>query len=479
MTAAADDNAVVIGSGPNGLAAAIVLAQAGRHVTVFEAETGFGGGTRSTELTLPGFMHDICSAIHPLAASSPFFETLPLATHGLAWIHPSAPLAHPLDNGTAVMLEASLEETARGLAGDGHAYRRLVGPIAADWNQLRHDLLAPLGRWPRKPLSFAAFGLRALRTAFGITTSAFQGESARALFGGLGAHAMLPLTQAGSAAVPLVLAAAAHAVGWPLPRGGAQRIADALVSYLRTLGAELIGGRRIDSLDAVAPAPLICCDLTPRGLLRLAGNRFPERYRRALVGYRYGMGAFKVDYALDGPIPWSAQACARAATVHLGGTLSEIANAEQSVWDGVVPERPFVLLAQPTLFDPSRAPTGRHTAWAYCHVPNGSAEDMTERIERQIERFAPGFRDRILARSVLPPLLLERHNANLVGGDINGGVADLRQIVRRPTWRRYVTPLRGVYLCSSSTPPGGGVHGMCGYWAARTALRRDGRAGQL
>jgi phytoene dehydrogenase-like protein len=464
-------NAVVIGSGPNGLAAAIVLAQAGMRVTVFEAETHFGGGARSAELTLPGFEHDICSAIHPLAAASPFFETLPLAGHGLSWIHPPAPLAHPLDDGTAVMLERSLEETAHDLGDDAGAYRRLVGPIAADWNELRHDLLAPLGRWPRRPLGFAAFGLRALRTAHGMAISAFQGERARALFGGLAAHAMLPLTHAGSAAVPLVLAATAHAVGWPMPRGGAQRIADALVSYLRTFGAEMIAGRRIGSLDAVAPASLICCDLTPRGLLRLAGDQFPERYRRALGRYRYGMAAFKVDYALDGPIPWRAPECARAATVHLGGTLSEIVHAEQAVWDGTTPARPFVLLVQPTLFDPSRAPEGRHIAWAYCHVPNSSTEDMTDRIERQIERFAPGFRDRILARSVLPPMLLERHNANLVGGDINGGVADLGQIVRRPTWRRYVTPLRGVYLCSSSTPPGGGVHGMCGYWAARTALR--------
>jgi phytoene dehydrogenase-like protein len=466
------DSAAVIGSGPNGLSAAITLALAGKRVTVYEAESTIGGGARSTELTLPGFVHDVCSAIHPLAASSPFFETLPLERHGLAWIHPPAPLAHPLDDGTAVMLESSLAETAGGLGEDEDAYRRLIEPLAAGWTDLRHDLLAPLGRFPRRPFHFAAFGIQALRPAFALATGAFRGHRARALFGGLAAHAMLPLSHPGSAAVPLVLAAVAHAAGWPFPRGGSQRIADALASYLRTLGGEVIPGRRIDSLDEVAHAAPLLCDLTPRGLLQLAGDALPGRYRRALARYRFGMAAFKIDYALAGPIPWRAEACARAATVHLGGTLEEIARAELDVWEGKTPERPFVLLTQPTLFDSSRAPAGLHTAWAYCHVPSGSTADMTERIEAQIERFAPGFRDRIVARSVLTPALLERHNANLVGGDINGGVADIRQLVCRPTWRRYVTPLRGVYLCSASTPPGGGVHGMCGYWAARAALRR-------
>ncbi|MGI9106412.1 MAG: phytoene desaturase family protein [Pyrinomonadaceae bacterium] len=466
-------DAIVVGSGPNGLAAAIELARAGRSVRVYEAAETIGGGTRSAELTLPGFVHDVCSAVHPLAVASPFFRTLPLAAHGLEWVHPPASLAHPFDDGTAAVLERSIEQTGGTLDGaDAARYARLMQPLVADWERLESALLGPL-RWPRHPFALARFGLRGLRPAHSLAESLFAGERARALFVGLAAHSMLPLDQMGTAAFGLVLGITGHAVGWPSPRGGAQRIADALAAYLRSLGGEIVTGARIASIDELPPARAVLCDVTPRQLLRLAGHRLPPSYKRKLARYRYGPGAFKIDWALDGPVPWKAAACARAGTVHLGGTLSEITASERAPAKGEHAEHPYVLVAQPSLFDPTRAPAGKHTVWAYCHVPNGSTFDMTERIESQIERFAPGFRDRVLARSVLPPAELERRNANLVGGDINGGSQDLRQLFLRPTFRLYATPAQNLYLCSSSTPPGGGVHGMCGYFAARTALRKS------
>lgn len=463
-------DAVVVGSGPNGLAAAIILARTGLKVLVLEAEETTGGGVRSAALTLPGFVHDICSAVHPLAIASPFFSTLPLAEHGLEWIHPSAPLAHPFDDGTAAVLERSVSATGERLGQDGAVYRKLMMPLVTHWDQLKTEVLGPL-RWPRHPLTLARFGLLALRPARRLAETWFTGEPARALFAGMAAHSMLPLDRLPSAAFGLILGIAGHRVGWPIPRGGAQQITEALLSYLRSLGGEVRTGVRVDSLEMLPSARIVLCDVTPRQLLQIAGHRFPSGYRRKLARYRYGVAAFKVDWALSGPIPWTAGACAHAGTVHLGGSLKEIVDAEQAPWQGKAATAPFVLLAQPSLFDATRAPAGKHTAWAYCHVPNGATFDMVEQIEAQIERFAPGFRARILARSVLPPLALERRNANLVGGDINGGVQDLRQIFARPTLRPYTTPTPGLYLCSASTPPGGGVHGMCGYFAAHTALR--------
>ena len=466
-------DAVVVGAGPNGLAAAIVLALAGRAVLLREAAGEIGGGLRGAELTLPGFFHDICASVHPLGASSPFFNALPLAEHGLEWLHPEIPLAHPFDDGSVALLHRSLDETAAGLGADGRAWRRLMGPYAADWNKLAADVLAPL-RLPRHPLLLARFGLRGIRSAWGLATSWFDGEHARALFGGNAAHAMVPLTQSPTAAFGLTLAVAAHAVGWPIARGGSRRIAEALASYFRSLGGEIVTDAPVETIGEVATARTVLLDVTPRQFLRIAGHRLPSDYRRALERYRYGAGSFKMDWALDGPIPWRSSECARAGTVHLGGTLAELARSEDAPLRGEVPERPFTLLGQPTVVDPSRAPAGKHVAWAYCHVPRGSTVDMTERIEAQVERFAPGFKDRVLARRALSPADFERHNRNLVGGDISAGVMDLRQLFFRPVARLnpYSTPLEGVYLCSAATPPGGAVHGLCGYYAARSALGR-------
>ncbi len=464
--------ATIIGSGPNGLAAAIELVRGGCSVQVLEAEETIGGGTRSGELTLPGFVHDICSAVHPLGVASPFFRTLPLASHGLEWIQPPAPLAHPLDDGTAVLLEKSIEETCANLGEDAAAYRKLIELLVDDWENLFADLLGPI-RFPKHPLTFARFGLSARRSAQGLAESHFKGERARAMFAGIAGHSMLSLDQAFSASFGLVLAVAGHAVGWAIPRGGSQKIADALSSYLRSLGGEIITGSRVESIDEfLAPEHAVLCDLTPRGLLRVAANHLPENYRRKLERYRYGPAVYKIDWALSSPIPWKAPDCARAGTVHLGGTLAEIAASENAPHLGNHSDKPYVLLTQPSLFDPSRAPAGKHTAWAYCHVPNGSTFDMTERIENQIERFAPGFRDCVIAKKVLPPAELESHNANLVGGNISGGAQDISQLFLRPTRRLYSTPSKGLYLCSSSTPPGGGVHGMCGYHAARRVLKQ-------
>ncbi|MCA1727882.1 MAG: NAD(P)/FAD-dependent oxidoreductase [Actinobacteria bacterium] len=464
-------DAVVVGSGPNGLAAAVELARNGRSVAVLEAEDTIGGGTRSDELTLPGFVHDVGSAIHPLGYASPFFSTLPLEEHGLEWVHPPAPLAHPFDDGTAAVLERSVEETGESLGPDATAYRRLMTPLARDFDRIIDSLLGP-PKLPRHPFALARFGTHALRSARSLAESLFEGEKAKGLFAGNAAHSFLPMEQAPSAAFGLVLSVLGHAAGWPFPRGGSQKIADALVSYLRSLSGEVYTGIRVGSIEEVPRARAVLFDVTPWQLLSISGRHFTGRYRRALERYRYGPGVFKVDFALDGQIPWTAEGCERAATVHVGGTLDEISTGETAVSRGGHPEHPFVLLAQHSLFDASRAPEGKHTVWAYCHVPNGSTFDMTERIERQIERFAPGFRDRILAKSTMGPADLQRINANHVGGDINGGLQDLRQLFTRPVVRLtpYSTPAKGLYICSSSTPPGGGVHGMCGYFAARAAL---------
>ncbi len=464
-------DAVVVGSGPNGLAAAVELARNGRSVVVLEAEDTIGGGTRSAELTLPGFVHDVGSAIHPLGYASPFFSTLPLEEHGLEWVHPLAPLAHPFDDGTAAVLERSVEETGETLGSDAGAYRRLMEPLARDFDRIIDSLLGPL-RLPRHPLALARFGLGAMRSARGLAESLFEGEKAKGLFAGNAAHSFLPMEQAPSAAFGLVLGTVGHAAGWPFPKGGSQKIADALVSYLRSLGGEVYTGIRVGSVEEVPRTRAVLFDVTPWQLLDITGQHFTERYRRALKRYRYGPGVFKVDFALDGPTPWTAEACKRAGTVHLGGTLDEISQGEDAVSRGAHPEKPFILLAQHSLFDSTRAPEGKHTVWAYCHVPNGSTFDMTGRIEAQIERFAPGFKDRILAKSTMSPADLQRINANHIGGDINGGLLDFRQLFTRPAVRitPYSTPAKGLYLCSSSTPPGGGVHGMCGYFAARAAL---------
>ena len=462
-------DAVVVGSGPNGLAAAITIAQTGRKVIVFEAEPAIGGGVRSAELTLPGFVHDVCSAVHSMAVKSPFFRTLPLAVHGLEWVEPDVHLAHPLDDGTGAVVYRSLPRTSAELEADGAAYRRVIGSVVEAWPNIERSVLGPPSI-PYHPFALARFGMKALQPAEQLARRAFARPQTRALFAGIAAHGMLPLDRRPSALFALVLGAMAHVAGWLVPRGGAQKLTDALAAYLRSLGGEIVIDSPIESIDDLPPAKAILCDVSPRPLLRMAGHRFPDSYRRALERYRYGPGVFKVDWALDAPIPWRAAACSHAGTVHVGGTLEEIAHAEREIWQGRPAERPFVLLAQPSIIDPTRAPHGRHTAWAYCHVPHASTADMLPRIEQQIERFAPGFRDRVLARSVMNTADVERRNRNLVGGDIGAGVSDIAQIVARPTWRTYSTPVRGLYICSASTPPGVGVHGMCGYFAAKRAL---------
>ena len=464
--------ACVIGSGPNGLAAAIVLAQAGLRVEVFEAEAQPGGAARTMELTLPGFHHDFGSAVHPMAAGSPFFSSLPLAEHGLEWIHSPAPLAHPFDDGTAITLERNFDDAEAVLGEDGRAWRNLMEPFARQWASLAQDILKPLLRIPDHPFLLARFAQDALPPATFVARRRFRNERTRALFAGLAAHSFLSLDEPLSASFGLVLAAAAHAVGWPIPRGGAQSITHALSAHLISLGGTITASTRIKSFDQIRGYDITLCDSTPRQLLRLSEGNLSPVYRRQLADYRYGPGVFKVDYALSTPIPWKATECSRAATVHVGGSMAEIAASEAAVTSGHPAERPFVLLAQPTLFDPSRAPAGKHIAWAYCHIPNSSTFNMLERLENQIERFAPGFRDCILARRVFSPADLEAMDANLVGGDISGGAVDFRQFLFRPTWRQYRTSAEGIYLCSSSTPPGGGVHGMCGYNAATVALRR-------
>ena len=469
--------ACVIGSGPNGLAAAVVLAQAGLPVDVYEAEAQAGGGARTLELTLPGFKHDFGSAVHPMGAGSPFFSSLPLAEYGLQWVHGTSPLAHPLDDGTAVTLEHSLQDQERQLGEDGRAWRELVEPMVTHWKDFAVDTMGPVTRIPRHPWLMAQFGRKAMQPATKLARRTFRGERARALFAGLAAHSFLSLDEPLSPAIGLVLAAAAHVVGWPVPRGGSQAIANALIGQLEKLGGAVHTGQRITSLDETDPneGPVLC-DVTPRQLLAIAGERLQKTYRKAMEEFRYGPGVFKIDYALSSPIPWAARECFRAITVHLGGTLEEIARSEFAATHGAIAEKPFVLVAQPSLFDATRAPEGKHVAWMYCHVPNATTVDMTSRIEAQLERFAPGFKDCVLERRVSSPAVLESMDANLVGGDIVGGEFSLRQFLFRPALGNYYTGTPNLYLCSASTPPGGGVHGMCGYHAAQLALRQMKRS---
>ena len=487
-TSARSYDAAVIGGGPNGLAAAITLARKGYSVVVYEAASEIGGGCRSKELTLPGFTHDVCAAIHPYGVASPFFQTLPLERYGVEWVHAPAALAHPLPDGRVATLERSPEALNPSVGADAEAWRRLLAPGVRHWQEILDGTLGPLRPWhqmqrPLPSLRLLRFGAYALQSAEQVAERLFQGDLARALFGGIAAHSMLPLDQPPTAVAALLMATLGHVVGWPMARGGSQRLVDALAAYLRDLGGEIVTDAPIASLDELPPASAILADVTPRQLLQIAGDRLPAGYRAQLQRYRYGPGVFKLDLALDGPIPWANPECARAATVHLGGLLPEIAASERAVWAGTTEERPFTLLAQQSLFDDSRAPAGRHTVWAYCHVPAGSDVDMTERIEAQIERFAPGFRDRILARHSFTAPQMHAYNANYIGGDINGGVQDLFQLFTRPAVtlnisNPYATPVDGLYLCSSSTPPGGGVHGMCGYFAASAAMRfLKGRTG--
>ncbi len=464
--------ACVVGAGPNGLSAAIVLAQAGWHVDVFEAEPQAGGAARTLELTLPGFHHDFGSAVHPMAVASPFFSSRNLQRHGLEWIHSPVALAHPFDDGSAVTLERNLADVDSSLGPDADAWRKLMRPFAERWGEFSREVMRPIPLMPRHPWLMAKFGLRAFLPARTVAQSLFKTERVRALFAGIAAHSFLSLDEPFSSASGVLLGAAAHAVGWPIPRGGAQSITDALCGCLREAGASLTIGNRIQKLAELPDCDIMLCDVTPWQLVKMTEGRLTKSFERKMTKFPHGPGVFKVDYALNAPIPWKAPECLRAATVHVGGTLEDIAASEKSMRNGEHAERPFVLLAQPTLFDPSRAPAGKHIAWAYCHVPNGSTFDMQNRLEDQIERFAPGFRDCVLARRVSPPAALESMDANLVGGDISGGAMDLWNFLLRPTWRSYATSARDIYLCSSSTPPGGGVHGMCGYNAAKVVLSR-------
>ncbi len=473
-----DPDAVVVGAGPNGLMAAVVLARAGRRVTVLEAADVPGGGTRSAELIQSGAIHDICSAIHPLARASPAFRALDhdglLRGRGLEWVHPTVPVAHPLDGGRAAVLHRSVAETASGLGVDGASYERLIGPFVDAGFELTDGLLSPLRIPPAHPIHLARFGVQGVRSAHGLASRRFETDEARALFAGLAAHSILSLRSPATAAYGLILGVLGHVVGWPMARGGSQRIADALVGIIEDAGGTIECGHRVGSLSELPSSSAVVLDLTPRQVLAVLGDRAPGRFTRALRRYRYGPGVVKVDWVLDGPIPWTNQQCGNAGTVHLGGTLDEIAAAEDEVMRGRIPERPYVLLAQQSLFDPTRSLEGTHTVWGYCHVPNGSPVDMTDRIEAQIERFAPGFRDRVVGRHVMTTSAMEQHNENYVGGDINGGAGDIRQFVARPTlglhpWR---TPVDGVWMCSASTPPGGGVHGMGGWHAAHDVLAR-------
>jgi phytoene dehydrogenase-like protein len=471
-TGASALDAIVVGAGPNGLAAAIALAEAGRSVRVYEAQPAVGGGLRSLPLTEPGFVHDVCATVHAVGAASPFLSRLPLDRHGLELVHPPAPFAHPFDDGTAVVAERSIEATADSLtAKDGRTYARLMRPFVERSRDLFEALLQP--RSLHHPLLMARFGLRAGWPASTLGRAIFHDERTRAFFGGVAAHSVLPLEYYTTAGYGLTLIAAAHSVGWPVARGGSQRVADAMAAHFASLGGELLTGARIDSLEALPPSRAVLCDVSPRQLVQLAGERLPARYRQRLQRFRHGPGVFKMDWALNAPVPWTAEGCRRAGTVHLGGTFAEIADSERAAWTGRVHPAPYVLLVQPTLADPTRAPPGKHVLWAYAHVPHGTTIDYSERIERQIERFAPGFRDCIIARHTMGPAALEARNPNLAGGDINGGANDLRQFLARPvlSFDPYATPIDGLFLCSSSTPPGVGVHGMCGFHAARSALR--------
>jgi phytoene dehydrogenase-like protein len=466
-------DAVVVGAGTNGLAAAVRLAQKGFSTLLLERNSEVGGSARSEYLTLPGFFHDVCSAVHPLAIASPFLDSLGLQKYGLEFIQPELPVAHTIARGVTVAMHRSVAETAAGLESDAKSYRRLFGPLVANRKSLTSEFLRPVLHLPRDPYIWMRFSLTALGSASYLAKRHFAGEPARALVAGLAAHGCLPLEAPGSAAFALVLGMLGHGVGWPIPRGGTQAISNALAALLRSLGGKIETGVEVRRLEDLPRARVVLLDVTPRQFLQIAGDRLPTRYHYRLQRFRYGPAVFKVDYAMKDPIPWSSEICRRAGTVHLGGTLQEVAAAERAVADGRHPEQPFVLLAQPTIFDPTRAPAGCHVAWAYCHVPNGSSFDMTGRIEDQIERFAPGFRDCVLSRHIMQPADLEKHNPNLIGGSINGGANDIAQLIARPilSLNPYWTPLAGVYLCSSSTPPGAGVHGMCGFHASTRALQ--------
>ena len=471
MTEKRDFDAIIVGSGPNGLAAAIMLQQNGLSVLLLEGKSEIGGGLRSAELTLPGFVHDVCSAIHPLAAGSPFFQQLPLGEHGLEYIYPEIDAAHPFDNGTAAVLIRSVEQTAKLFGADEQAYLDLMQPIVNDWPLIAPDVLGPL-HFPKHPLAMARFGFPALTSAVHLAKR-FKTTEAKGLLAGMAAHGMQPLTNAATSAIALVLMANGHLGGWPLPKGGSNHIVNALASYFISIGGKIETGVYVQSLEQLPSAKAVLFDVSPRQLLQIAGHKFSPIYKWQLERYRYGMGVFKMDWALDAPIPFTAEGCTRAGTVHIGGTLQEIAGGEQQIWNGKHPEKPYVLLAQQSLFDATRAPVGKQTAWAYCHVPNGSTVDMTAIIENQIERFAPGFKERILAKHSMNTQQVEEYNPNYIGGDINGGVIDLGQLFTRPAlrWSPYKTSAKGLYLCSASTPPGGGVHGMCGYYAAKRVLK--------
>lgn len=464
-------DAVVVGAGPNGLSAAIVLQQAGLSVLILEAKEQIGGGLRSAELTLPGYLHDVCSAIHPLAVSSPFLKTLPLQEHGLEFVYPEISAAHPFDNGDAASLKGTAEETATGLGTDAKAYLELLGPLLRKWPNLLSDILGPLSI-PVHPLNLASFGLKALRSASAMAGK-FSTEKARGLWAGMAAHSMQPLSNLATSAIGMMLLATGNKVGWPIPLGGSKAIADSLSSYFRSIGGKIQTGTPVKSMSDIPQTSAILFDLTPRQILQIAGERFSSIYRWQLQRYRYGMGIFKIDWALDRQVPFRSESCRKAGTVHLGNTYEEIEAAEKMVSRGQHPEKPFVLFAQQSLFDTSRAPEGKHTAWAYCHVPNGSEKDMTAAIENQVERFAPGFKDLILAKYTMNTRQVEVYNPNYIGGDINGGVIDITQLFTRPSLSvsPYRTSAKGIYICSSSTPPGGGVHGMCGYHAAKQALK--------
>lgn len=463
-------DAVIVGSGPNGLSAAIVLQHAGLSVLVLEAKGTIGGGLRSSELTLPGFVHDICSAIHPLAVGSLLFSKLPLEQHGLEYIYPEIAAAHPFDDGTSAVLRGSAEETAALLGSDNDAYLNLLGPLVKSWPGIAADVLAPL-HFPERPLDMAAFGLSAFRSAISLAVK-FRTREARGLWAGMAAHSMQPLSNLTTSAIALVLLVTGHLKGWPVPRGGSGKIAGALSSYFLSLGGEIRTETYVESMKDIPSARAVLLDLTPRQILGICGNLFTPLYKWQLERYRYGMGVFKIDWALDGPIPFISENCRKAGTVHLGNTFDEIAGSEEETAKGRHPERPFVLLAQQSLFDSTRAPEGKHTAWAYCHVPNGSELDMTAAIEDQVERFAPGFKDLILAKHTMNTREIQAYNPNYIGGDINGGIIDITQLFTRPAlrWSPYRTSAKGIYICSSATPPGGGVHGMCGYHSAKQVL---------
>jgi len=465
-------DAIVIGSGPNGLAAAITLARAGRHVKIFEYRDTTGGGTRTLPLTLPGYKHDICSAIHPLGYASPFFASLPLSDFGLEWIHPEIPFSHPLDSGMALHVYKSLDKTALQLGKDSEAYQNIFKPLANNWDILAHDILAPL-KWPNSPLLMAQFGLKAIQSARKFADRNFKAHQAKALFGGLAAHSILSLDRAATSGIGLVLGTLAHRVGWPFPKGGSQQLSDALCRYFESLGGEIETGFKVESVDQLPDSSTYFFDTTPRQMVEICGSKLSANYRKRVSTFKYGHGVFKIDAALKQPVPWQNETCQKAGTLHLGGTLEEICHSENMVSNGKHPEKPYVLLAQQSNFDDTRAPGDNHTLWAYCHVPAGSEEDMTQPILNQIERFAPGFRNCIKEIHTTNASGFETYNPNYIGGDINGGAADISQLFTRPIAKRspYSTSNKKIYLCSSSTPPGGGVHGMCGYHAAKAALK--------